>query len=72
MNTSKAKKVLEVGSFTGCSTLGMVEVMPNDGTVVTCEFDPYLAKLGRTYMDRSPHGKKVEILIGNKSYLIII
>lgn len=65
VNASKAKKVLEVGLFTGCSALGMAEVMPNDGKVVTCEFDPYLAKLARTYMDRSPHGKKVQILIGS-------
>ncbi|XP_063430462.1 O-methyltransferase MdmC-like [Mytilus trossulus] len=65
VNASKAKKVLEVGLFTGCSALGMAEVMPNDGKVVTCEFDPYLANLARTFMDRSSHGKKVEIIIGS-------
>ncbi|CAC5420577.1 unnamed protein product [Mytilus coruscus] len=64
VSASKSKNVLEVGMFTGCSALGMAEVMPDDGKVVTCELDPYLVDLARKFMDRSPHGKKVEILTG--------
>ncbi|XP_052104035.1 uncharacterized protein LOC127737419 isoform X2 [Mytilus californianus] len=62
VSASKSKNVLEVGMFTGCSALGMAEAIPDDGKVVTCELDSYLVDLARKFMDRSPHGKKVEIL----------
>ena len=64
ISASKAKRVLEVGMFTGCGALGMAEVLPEDGKVTTCEIDPYVADLARTFLDKSPHGKKVEILHG--------
>lgn len=67
ISASKAKRVLEVGMFTGCGALGMAEVLPEDGKVTTCEFDPYVADLARTFLDKSPHGKKVEILRGKNS-----
>lgn len=67
ISASKAKRVLEVGMFTGCATLNMAEVLPEDGKVTTCEFDPYVADLARTFLDKSPHGKKVEILRGKNS-----
>lgn len=57
--------------FTGCGALGMAEVMPDDGKVVTCEFDPYLVKLTRTFVDKSPHGKKITILEGYASLFIL-
>ena len=34
---SQAKKVLEIGMFTGYSALKMAEVLPNDGMIHTCE-----------------------------------
>ena len=67
ISASKAKRVIEVGLFTGCGALGMAEVLPEDGKVTTCEFDPYLAELARKFLDKSPHGKKVEILCGKNS-----
>jgi len=67
ISASKAKRVLEVGMFTGCGALGMAEVLPEDGKLTTCEFDPYVADLARTFLDKSPHGKKVEILGGKNS-----
>ena len=67
ISASKAKRVLEVGMFTGCGALGMAEVLPEDGKLTTCEFDPYVEDLARTFLDKSPHGKKVEILRGKKS-----
>lgn len=60
-----ARKVLEVGSFTGFGALGMAEAVPEDGTVVTCEIQPYLQELARKNVDRSPHGKKITIKLGD-------
>ena len=67
ISASIAKRVLEVSIFTGCGALGFAKVLPEDGKVTTCEFDPYVADLARTFLDKSPHGKKLEILLGKKS-----
>ena len=59
-----AKRVLEVGMFTGYSALCFAEALPADGTILTCEIDDESAALARTYFARSPHGRKIEIRMG--------
>src|SRR5699024_12675595 len=36
---SGARRVLEVGTFTGYSALSMAEAMPIEGTIYTCEYN---------------------------------
>jgi caffeoyl-CoA O-methyltransferase len=59
-----ARRVLEIGTFTGYSALAMAEALPDDGQVVTCEVDPDTASMAHIFWDRSPHGKKIEVRIG--------
>ena len=59
-----AKRVLEVGTFTGYGTLNMAEAIPEDGEVLTCEFRDAHADFAQKYFDRSPHGGKIKILRG--------
>lgn len=59
-----ARRVLEIGTFTGYSALSMAEGLPDDGKVITCEIDPRNAAFARKHLDASPHGRKVEIRIG--------
>ncbi len=61
---SGAKRVLEIGTFTGYSALSLAEGLPQDGKVVTCEIEPTHAAMARRYFDASPHGKKIEIRMG--------
>jgi caffeoyl-CoA O-methyltransferase len=60
----RARRVLEVGTFTGYSALAMAEALPNGGTVLTCEIDPDSAAFARRHWDKSPHGKKIEVRVG--------
>src|SRR2546426_12255657 len=60
----RARRVLEIGTFTGYSALAMAEALPDGGTVLTCEIDPESAAFARRYWDKSPHGKKIEIRVG--------
>ena len=60
----QAKQVLEIGMFTGYSALSMAEVLPEDGTVLTCEVDPHSARVARKYFAQSVHGQKIEIRMG--------
>lgn len=59
-----AKRVLEIGMFTGYSALCFAEALPKDGIVITCEIDDEAAALARTYFARSPHGRKIGIRMG--------
>ena len=59
-----ARRVLEIGTFTGYSALAMAEVLPDDGTVLTCEIDPNSAAFARRFWDKSPHGRKIHVRVG--------
>lgn len=59
-----AKRVLEVGMFTGYSALCFAEALPADGTVVTCEIDEESAALARRYISQAPFGNKISIRMG--------
>lgn len=61
---SGARRVLEIGTFTGYSALSMAEGMPEDGKVLTCEIEPVHAAMAQRYFDASQHGKKIEIRMG--------
>jgi caffeoyl-CoA O-methyltransferase len=60
----RARRVLEVGTFTGYSTLCFAEALPEDGTVITCDINPETTAIARDYWSRSPHGKKIELKLG--------
>jgi caffeoyl-CoA O-methyltransferase len=60
----RARRVLEVGMFTGYSALCFAEVLPDDGRVITCEIDEGSAALARKYFAKSPYGRKIEIRMG--------
>lgn len=61
---SGARRVLEIGTFTGFSALMMAEALPDDGTLVTCDIDPEATAIARRYWARSPHGGKIELRLG--------
>ena len=60
----RARRVLEIGTFTGYSALAMAEALPDEGKIITCEVDRDAASMAHTFWDRSPHGKKIEVRIG--------
>lgn len=61
---SKAKKVLEVGMFTGYSALTMAEALPEDGQVITCDTNERYKKIAESFFKKSPFGHKIKIKIG--------
>jgi caffeoyl-CoA O-methyltransferase len=61
---ARARRVLEIGTFDGTSALAMAEMLPDDGTILTCEINAGLATLARKRFDRSRHGRKIEVLVG--------
>jgi caffeoyl-CoA O-methyltransferase len=62
---SGARRIVEVGTFTGYSALCMAEALPDDGELVTCDIDPKAAKTAQSFFDRSPHGRKIRLRLGD-------
>ncbi len=60
-----AKRVLELGTFTGYSALVMAEGLPDDGKLITCDIDPEATAIANRYWSRSPHGGKIELRLGD-------
>src|SRR5262245_31951575 len=50
---SGARRVLEIGMFTGYSGLKMAESLPDDGELITCEIDPRAEAVARRFHRRS-------------------
>jgi caffeoyl-CoA O-methyltransferase len=59
-----ARRILEIGLFTGYSALTMAEALPVGGEVISCEIDADNARLAQSFFDRSPHGRKIKIMLG--------
>lgn len=62
-----ARRVVEVGTFTGYSALCMASALPEDGKVITCELDEKHAGIARSFFERSSDGKKIELRQGPAS-----
>lgn len=59
-----ASRVLEIGTFTGYSALCMAAALPEDGELITCDVDPEMTAIARRFWKRSPHGKKIRLVLG--------
>ena len=60
----QAKRVLELGTFTGYSSLSMAMGLPEGGHIDTCEVSEEHAEVARRYHARSPYGDRITIHMG--------
>ena len=67
---SRAKTVLDVGTYTGYSALNLAESLPADGKVITLERCAQSLEYAKQYFAKSEHGKKIEPLLGEALELI--
>ena len=66
-----ARRILEIGTFTGYSALCMAEALPEDGQVHTCEiFDELEPFLNQVFADAGELGKKVNLHIGDAADIV--
>jgi caffeoyl-CoA O-methyltransferase len=59
-----ARRILQIGTFTGFSAQMMAAALPEDGELITCDINPKSLALARRYFERSPHGRKISVREG--------
>src|SRR5262245_64814395 len=59
-----ARRILEIGTLGGYSTIWLARALPADGRLITLELDPKHAEVARANIARAGLGDKVEIRIG--------
>lgn len=59
-----ARRVLEIGTLGGFSTIWLARGLPEDGTVDTCEYEPAHAEVARRNLDSAGVGHKVTVHVG--------
>ena len=59
-----ARRILEVGTLGGYSTIWLAHALPADGKLVTLEVDSHHAQVARDNLDRAGVADKVEVRVG--------
>lgn len=59
-----ARRILEIGTLGGYSTIWMARALPQNGTLVTLEYEPKHAEVARANIDRAGFADMVEIRVG--------
>eukprot|EP00425_Heterocapsa_triquetra_P004083 CAMPEP_0195064416 /NCGR_PEP_ID=MMETSP0448-20130528/10469_1 /TAXON_ID=66468 /ORGANISM="Heterocapsa triquestra, Strain CCMP 448" /LENGTH=271 /DNA_ID=CAMNT_0040095423 /DNA_START=73 /DNA_END=888 /DNA_ORIENTATION=- len=62
--SSKARRVLEIGSFCGVAALSLAESLPEDAQVHAFEIDPFVVKFGERFRAKSSAGRKITTHVG--------
>jgi caffeoyl-CoA O-methyltransferase len=61
----EAERILEIGTYTGYSSLCMAEALPTEGVLITCDRSEEYTAVARRFWDKSPHGHKIRLELGD-------
>lgn len=64
VHASGARHVLELGTYSGYSSLSMAAGLPPDGHIHTCEIDPTHADVARRHIAASVHAGRITVHLG--------
>jgi predicted O-methyltransferase YrrM len=59
-----ARRILEVGTLGGYSSIWLARALPSDGTLITLELEPRHAEVARINIERAGFASKVEVRTG--------
>lgn len=60
-----AKRILEIGTLGGYSTIWMARALPTDGQLITLELEPFHAQVAQENINLAQLAEKVEIRVGD-------
>ena len=59
-----ARRILEIGTLGGYSTICLARALPEDGRLITLEIDPHRAEVARGNLTRAGAADRVELIVG--------
>lgn len=59
-----ARRIVEVGTFTGYSAICMARALPADGRILCCDISEEWTRVARRYFDRAGVAPKIDLRIG--------
>jgi caffeoyl-CoA O-methyltransferase len=62
---TQARAVLEIGTFTGTTTVALAQAVGPGGHVTTIEFDPELAATAQRNIDASQVANRIDLIVGD-------
>ena len=61
---TRAKRVLELGTFTGWSSIAMARALPPDGSIVTCDVNEETTAISRRYAEEAGVADRIDFRVG--------
>jgi|SRR5665213_2042735 len=61
----RSRRILEIGTLGGYSTIWLARALPNDGNLVTLELEPVHAEVARKNIERAGLGHLVDVRVGS-------
>ena len=61
---ARARRVLELGTYSGYSALSLADGLPADAEIHTCEIDEEHAEVARRYIAESPYEGRIHVHLG--------
>ncbi|WP_197490666.1 O-methyltransferase, partial [Brevibacillus sp. SKDU10] len=59
-----AKKILEIGTLGGYSSIWLARALPEDGQLISLEYEPAFAQVAKENIKKAGLAEKVTILVG--------
>ena len=59
-----ARKILEIGTLAGYSTIWMARALPEDGKLITLEYEPLHARVARANFEKAGLSNKIDVRVG--------
>jgi len=64
VRSTGAKRILELGTFTGYSSISMALALPPDGRVITCDVNDETTEIARRYAQEAEVAHRIEYRLG--------
>src|SRR3954454_1487776 len=64
VRSTRAKRILELGTFTGYSSISMALALPADGHVITCDVNEETTAIARRYAEEAGVADRIEYRLG--------
>ena len=64
VRATKARRILELGTFTGYSSISMALALPADGRVITCDVNDETTAIARRYAEEAGVADRIDYRLG--------